>query len=183
MKRRHHVLAAAGLLTAHACSSAPAAYRERATTSAVPPAEPSTSEGAGSPPPASSTSTTVTIAGMPATTIGTTTTTTLTVTPAALLPENVGVELSDAAWAARERILACIRSYEGVYSTETGNGFHGGYQFVQSTWDGVVGRAGYPQWIGRRAGDAPAHVQDDAAWLLYTEQGFGPWPPASRYCR
>ncbi len=106
-----------------------------------------------------------------------------TTTFAVLQPERADEDLSDDDWAGRERILACIRSYEGGYGTETGNGHHGAYQFVQSTWDGAVARAGYPQWVGRRAGDAPAHVQDDAAWQLYLEQGFGPWPPASRYCR
>lgn len=196
MKFPRHALAALGLI-APSCSPAPA---HRASAPQTPAASVPLSDapggagpGAGegpfapsSPGPASTTTeapVTVTITAPPVAPATTRRATTTTVAvPAFVLPEAAG-NLTDDEWADRERILACIRSYEGDYGTETGNGHHGAYQFVQSTWDGVVGRAGYPQWVGRRAGDAPAHVQDDAAWLLYTEQSFGPWPPASRYCR
>ncbi len=103
--------------------------------------------------------------------------------PVTTLPERVLDDLDDEAWTDRERILACIRSHEGAYATNTGNGYFGAYQFLQGTWDSAAAKAGYPQWVGRRASDAPAHVQDDVAWGLYLRENFGPWPPASRYCR
>lgn len=81
--------------------------------------------------------------------------------------------------------LACIRSYEqgaAGYQTNTGNGHFGAYQFAQSTWDGAVARAGYPEWSGRRASDAPPHVQDAAAAQLLSERGLQPWPTPNRLC-
>ncbi len=117
-------------------------------------------------------------------------TTTTTTEPAGRAPITVTTEPAepepnDAEWWGRERLLNCIRSYEqgaAGYATETGNGHHGAYQFTQSTWDGVVARAGYPEWVGRRAGDAPSWVQDDAAWLLVQERGLQPWPTPQRLC-
>lgn len=82
-------------------------------------------------------------------------------------------------------LLACIRSYEqgaDGYATETGNGHHGAYQFDQPTWDGAVAGAGYPEWVGLRAGDAPPYVQDAAASWLVGRRGLQPWPTPSRYC-
>lgn len=81
--------------------------------------------------------------------------------------------------------LACIRSYEqgaAVYATNTGNGHYGAYQFNQATWDGAVARAGYPEWSGRRASDAPPEVQDAAAAQLLSERGLQPWPTPNRLC-
>lgn len=165
------------------CSSPPAPVAaERASTGATAPLHPpapadeaTTTTGATTAATAPA-STTVTIGGIPAPTRSGTTTTTF------VMPE-AATEDSDEEWGDRERILACIRSYEGDYATNTGNSHYGAYQFRQGTWDGAVAAAGYPQWVGRRASDAPAHVQDDAAWVLYLSESFGPWPPASRYCR
>lgn len=79
--------------------------------------------------------------------------------------------------------LACIRSYEGSYTSNTGNGHYGAYQFNQSTWDGAVARAGYPEWSGRRASDAPPAIQDAAAAQLLSERGLSPWPTPNRRCQ
>lgn len=66
--------------------------------------------------------------------------------------------------------LAAIRSCEsgGNYSTNTGNGFYGAYQFTQSTWQSVGGS-------GNPAAASPAE-QDKRAAMLYAQQGSSPWP-------
>lgn len=65
--------------------------------------------------------------------------------------------------------------YEDGYTYPSRNGYHGAYQFAQSTWDGVVARAGYGQYSGWPAEGAPWYVQDAAAWQLYRERGNQPW--------
>lgn len=98
----------------------------------------------------------------------------------------IGFEASGTIGPDRDFVLSCIRSHEqgaAGYATETGNGFSGAYQFIPSTWRYAVTLAGYPEWASWRASEAPPHVQDAAAWALYQEQGYGPWPPAMRYCR
>lgn len=66
--------------------------------------------------------------------------------------------------------FAAIRQCEsgGNYSTNTGNGFYGAYQFSASTWHSL-GYAGLPS-------DAPPSVQDQAAQQLASRSGFGQWP-------
>ena len=66
--------------------------------------------------------------------------------------------------------LATIASCEsgGDYSTNTGNGFYGAYQFDQGTWESVGG-SGLPS-------DASPAEQDYRASLLYAEAGSSPWP-------
>lgn len=56
----------------------------------------------------------------------------------------------------------------GNYSTNTGNGFYGAYQFTQATWNSL-GYSGSP------AGASPA-TQDAAAHQLAARSGFGQWP-------
>lgn len=66
--------------------------------------------------------------------------------------------------------FAAIRQCEsgGNYSTNTGNGFYGAYQFTQSTWSSL-GYSGRPD-------QAPPAVQDQAARQLAARSGFGQWP-------
>jgi hypothetical protein len=47
-----------------------------------------------------------------------------------------------------------------------GSGGSGLYQFIQSTWDAYVDRAGYPEWKGVRPYKAPRYVQDEMFWLV-----------------
>lgn len=93
----------------------------------------------------------------------------------------------------RARILACIRSHEqgaDGYGTETGNGYSGAYQFDPPTWYGAVLGAvdagmldPEDAWYAAgAASEAPAHVQDAAAWWLYLQRGFGPWPTPQARC-
>lgn len=71
-------------------------------------------------------------------------------------------------------VLAAIRACEsgGKYSTNTGNGFFGAYQFTQSTWESVGGS-------GNPAAASPAE-QDRRAAALYAQQGSSPWPVCGR---
>ena len=65
-----------------------------------------------------------------------------------------------------QAIAACESG--GNYSTNTGNGFFGAYQFTQSTWESVGG-------TGNPAAASPAE-QDKRAAMLYAQQGSSPWP-------
>lgn len=70
-------------------------------------------------------------------------------------------------------ILAAIRACEsgGNYSTNTGNGFYGAYQFTLGTWQ-AYGGTGMPHL-------APPSVQDSVAARLYAAVGAhtsASWP-------
>ena len=66
--------------------------------------------------------------------------------------------------------FAAIRSCEsgGDYGLDSGNGYYGAYQFSASTWAGL-GEAGL-------ASEAPASVQDAAAYRLYEVSRWASWP-------
>lgn len=70
--------------------------------------------------------------------------------------------------------LAAIRACEsgGNYSTNTGNGFYGAYQFDLGTW-ASVGGSGLPS-------NASPAEQDYRAALLYRSRGSSPWPVCGR---
>ena len=89
---------------------------------------------------------------------------------AAVTMAGVGVSVAIAAAAPASADLASIRQCEsgGNYSTNTGNGFYGAYQFTQETWNGL-GYSGTPS-------DAPPAVQDQAAAQLLSQSGSSPWP-------
>jgi hypothetical protein len=73
---------------------------------------------------------------------------------------------------------ACTLEIEshGNYGAISPDGtYRGAWQFNQSTWNGAVARAGYPQWSGRDPATAPPGVQDAAAHQLYLERGNQPW--------
>lgn len=61
------------------------------------------------------------------------------------------------------------------YSTATGNGFYGAYQFNARTWQGL-GYEGLPN-------EASPAVQDEAAARLQAQRGWQPWPGCSRRLR
>ncbi len=64
--------------------------------------------------------------------------------------------------------LARLRSCEGKYTSNTGNGYYGAYQYDIQTWGGYKG---YPN-----AAAAPPAVQDEKAWETYKRRGWQPWP-------
>lgn len=68
--------------------------------------------------------------------------------------------------------LARLRSCEGSYTSNTGNGYYGAYQYDISTWANYQGYA--------NASLAPPAVQDQKAWETYQRRGWQPWPSCSR---
>ena len=89
---------------------------------------------------------------------------------AAVTAASAGVGLVLAAAPASADIYSNIRQCEsgGNYSTNTGNGYYGAYQFTQGTWNSL----GYP---GLPSDASPA-TQDAAAAQLAARSGFGQWP-------
>jgi hypothetical protein len=72
-----------------------------------------------------------------------------------------------------QRLRQCESSDN--YSTNTGNGYYGAYQFHPRTWHSL-GYSGLPN-------QAPPSVQDEAAARLQAQQGWRPWPACSRKLR
>ncbi|HVU73312.1 MAG TPA: transglycosylase family protein [Mycobacteriales bacterium] len=74
-----------------------------------------------------------------------------------------------------DRELAALRGCEssGRYSTNTGNGFYGAYQFDIGTWRGL-GLSGLPS-------SAEPDLQDAAASALEQDRGWEPWPACSAH--
>jgi len=68
-----------------------------------------------------------------------------------------------------------IESHGNYAAVSPGGTYRGAWQFDQSTWDGAVARAGYPEWSGRDPATAPPGMQDAAAHQLYLERGNQPW--------
>lgn len=70
-----------------------------------------------------------------------------------------------------EAALARLRSCEGSYTSATGNGYYGAYQFNIGTWNNYGGYS--------NAAQAPPIVQDQKAWETYQRRGWQPWPTCS----
>lgn len=68
-----------------------------------------------------------------------------------------------------EKLAQCESG--GNWSINTGNGFYGGLQFTQQSWNGV-GMSGSPQNASREA-------QIEAGERLLAIQGWGAWPACS----
>lgn len=86
--------------------------------------------------------------------------------------EVVGGKISNTFNGSFAEALARLRSCEGSYTSNTGNGYYGAYQFDRQTWGNYGGYA--------VASDAPPSVQDEKAWLTYQRRGWQPWPSCSR---
>ena len=82
--------------------------------------------------------------------------------------EIVGTKSSTLFSGSFSEALARLRSCEGNYKSNTGNGYYGAYQFDKRTWGNY---GGY-----ELASDAPAAVQDEKAWQTYKARGWQPWP-------
>ncbi len=93
---------------------------------------------------------------------------TLVVAPALVAAVGGSIAMSQPASAATT--WAGLRQCEsgGNYSTNTGNGYYGAYQFSLSTWRSL-GYTGLPS-------DASPATQDEAALKLAARSGFGQWP-------
>lgn len=71
--------------------------------------------------------------------------------------------------------LARLRSCEGSYTSNTGNGYYGAYQFSASAW-----RSNAPaEYANVLPHQAPPAAQDQAAWTYYQKSGWRPWPACS----
>jgi hypothetical protein len=90
---------------------------------------------------------------------------------AAAQRERVSRETAPAWWVAAAAPLRWCEA-RGVYSTDTGNGYYGAYQFNWGTWAGVGGS-------GNPAHATPAE-QDWRAYLLWQRRGWQPWPTCGR---
>lgn len=76
--------------------------------------------------------------------------------------------------------LACTRAHEsdaaGGYAAVGGGGaYRGAYQFSQATWDAAVAGAGWAEYAGQPADEAPPEIQDAAAAHLYGVAGNAHW--------
>ena len=72
-----------------------------------------------------------------------------------------------------DRLAQCESS--GNWHINTGNGFFGGLQFLQATWEGLGGLAFAP-----RADLATREQQIIVAERVLAKQGWGAWPECSR---
>lgn len=86
--------------------------------------------------------------------------------------EIVGTKMTNSFSGSFAEALARLRSCEGSYTSNTGNGYYGAYQFDLRTWGNYKG---YPN-----AAAAPPAVQDEKAWETYMRRGWQPWPACSR---
>ena len=78
----------------------------------------------------------------------------------------VGSQPVDAVW---DRLAQCEAG--GNWAINTGNGFFGGLQFTQGTWEAHGGRAYAP-----RADLATREEQITVAKRVQASQGWGAWP-------
>jgi hypothetical protein len=74
---------------------------------------------------------------------------------------------------------ACVRSHEGSWRTNTGNGYFGAYQMDLGF------QKHYGRWAFRHYGTAdrwPARVQSRVAYRGWRERGWRPWPTSASLC-
>ena len=86
--------------------------------------------------------------------------------------EIVGTKFSNTFSGSFAEALARLRSCEGSYTSNTGNGYYGAYQYDLQTWGNYQGYA--------NASLAPPAVQDQKVWETYQRRGWQPWPSCSR---
>jgi uncharacterized protein YabE (DUF348 family) len=82
--------------------------------------------------------------------------------------EIIGTKFSNTFSGSFAEALARLRSCEGSYTSNTGNGYYGAYQYDIQTWGGYQGYA--------NASLAPPAVQDQKVWETYQRRGWQPWP-------
>ncbi len=97
-----------------------------------------------------------------------------TVGAAAAVPLIGSAGVADAAPASAWNAVAACES-SGDWHINTGNGFYGGLQFTQSTWDGFGGQA-----YASRADFATPEQQMAIANKVLAGQGWGAWPVCSQ---
>jgi Transglycosylase-like domain len=99
---------------------------------------------------------------------------TVTASGAGLALPLIGLSTAHAAGAGVwDKVAKCESS--GNWSTNTGNGYYGGLQFSQSTWDSFGGGA-----YASRADLATKSEQITVAERVLDAQGRGAWPTCGR---
>ena len=87
---------------------------------------------------------------------------------------------------AAEAFLTCaaLRESSGRWRAD-GPWGSGAFQIIGSTWDHYAKRAGYPEWVGKRAATAPPYVQTEVAYVMVNPhpkrkglEGRHHWSPA-----
>lgn len=71
----------------------------------------------------------------------------------------------------------CVHRGEGSWNANTGNGFTGGMQFLDSTWISNGGGRFAPQ-----AYLASPVEQLTVSYWLWQRAGWNPWPTTARAC-
>lgn len=78
-----------------------------------------------------------------------------------------------------ERAFLCIHSFEGAWTADTGNGFHGGLQ-MNAGFEETYGADFLRAW--GHANHWPVSVQLAVAIRGWLNRGFAPWPVTRREC-
>lgn len=79
----------------------------------------------------------------------------------------------------QQAAFLCIHRYEGSWTANTGNGYHGRLQ-MDSAFERSYGSEFVSMW--GHAEKWPAGVQIAVAMRAYASRGFAPWPNTSRMC-
>jgi hypothetical protein len=79
------------------------------------------------------------------------------------------------AWWLRQAL--CVKSHEGGWRSNTGNGFFGAFQFDAQTWLANGGGR-----FARYAHMASPQQQLLVAYWTWRRRGWAPWPATSRMC-
>ncbi|NLU81985.1 transglycosylase family protein [Rhodococcus sp. HNM0569] len=87
------------------------------------------------------------------------------------VPLGVGTGTASAASGDWDAVAQCESG--GDWSTNTGNGYYGGLQFSQSTWEANGGSGS--------AADASREEQIQVAESVLATQGAGAWPVCGQY--
>lgn len=88
-------------------------------------------------------------------------------------PEPAAPALAPAPWVIWDDLAMCESTYR--WDINTGNGFYGGLQFVQSTWRAFGG-----QQFATYAHQATREQQIHVAIKVQASQGWGAWPGCAR---
>lgn len=98
------------------------------------------------------------------------------------LPDYRGTHYTQAA----EEFLTCValRESSGSWRADGRYG-SGAFQMIGSTWNHYAAQAGYPEWVGHRAAEAPPYVQTEVAYVMVNPypkrkglEGRHHWSPA-----
>lgn len=81
-----------------------------------------------------------------------------------------------------EAVLACIRKYEGGYTSVNAAGYYGAYQFAQGTWNSTAAASGRGDLVGLNPATVSPPDQDQMARELIGRRGLQPWPTPHRMC-